>query len=258
MRRPSALTVFSISALAWLIALTLVWTKVSPWTSYPVSVLTHLALEQGAPMWVRNVQKSPGQMQVQTTVAMPVLDAGGRLGEIDVELDPGRYAYGLPIFLALLLAARGQKRLSKSLAGYLLLLPAQAFSATMYVLMQVVLYAQGSAGVLRVDHWQVESIVYGYQLGSLVVPTLTPIILWLWLDRKFFSEVIVRGWQDETPKGVSPPALQQTDDVSPAIARVSPPIEAQGAVPPLVQPGASARRAPAISSSASVGLPKRE
>ena len=196
MRRPSPLVTFVLSAFGWIIVLTALWSQVSPWTSYPVGVLSHIALEQGAPIWVRKVQLTPGNMEVETSVAVPIAQAGGRLGEITIDASPGRYAYGLPILLALLLAARGKGRWQKALAGYVLLLPAQAFSVSFYVLMQVVLAAQTNIRWLRVSQWQMEAIVYGYQLGALVLPTLVPIMLWLWLDRRFVEDVLVRGWRD--------------------------------------------------------------
>lgn len=224
MRRSSTLAVFVLSALGWMVALTLLWTQVSRWTSYPVGALAHIALEQGAPMWVRSVQHSVGAMEVDTTIAVSIPEAGHRLAEITVDANPARYAYGLPMLIALLLAARGPRRLPRALGGYALLLPVQAFSLTMYVLMQMVLYAQASARVLRVEPWQVEAIVYGYQIGSLVLPTLVPILLWLWLDRQFFADVVVRGWRQKAepvPTPVQAPALVAT----PVVALVRGPVE---------------------------------
>ena len=244
MRRPSTLAVFVLSALGWMVALTLLWTQVSRWTSYPVGALAHIALEQGAPMWVRSVQHSPGSMEVETAIAVPVPESGNRLAEITIDANPGRYAYGLPIFIALLLAARGPKRLSRALGGYALLLPVQAFSLTMYVLMQLVLYAQVSARVLRAAQWQVEAIVYGYQVGSLVLPTLAPILLWLWLDRQLFTGVVVRG-------------LQQTAQPAPLAApAVAPPAPVAAATPGPV-PVAAVRGPVEISSSSAAVLPPR-
>ena len=196
MRRPSALTIFVLSAFGWIVALTLLWSQVSAWTSYPVAVLSHIALEQGAPMWVRQVRLKPGSMEVDTAVAVPVPQAGGRLAEITVEADPARYAYGLPIFLALLLAARSKGRAVRAVAGYVLLLPAQAFSLTFYTLMQIILAAQLNVRFLRIAQWQLEAIVYGYQIGSLVLPTLAPIVLWLWMSRQFVVDVVMRGWRE--------------------------------------------------------------
>ena len=224
MRRPSVLTFFALSALGWTVVLTLLWTQVSAWTSCPVATLSHFALEHGAPMWVRTVHKSPGTMEVESSIAMPMPSAGGRLAEATVEAVPARYAYGLPIFMALLLAARGPGRLVRALVGYLLLLPVQAFSLTMYVLMQLVLYAQTSARVLRVEPWQVEAIVYGYQIGSLVLPTLAPILLWLWLDRQFFADVVVRGWRQKA-EPVPTPVQAPAPVATPVVALVRGPVE---------------------------------
>ncbi len=196
MRRPSALTIFVLSAFGWIVVLTLAWSQVSAWTSYPVGVLSHIALEQGAPMWVRQVHLRPGAMEVDTAIEVPVAQAGGQRGEITIEASPGRYAYGLPIFLALLLAARGQGRVVRAVAGYVLLLPFQALSLTMYSLMQMLLAAQLNLRFLRISQWQMEIIVYGYQVGALVLPTLVPILLWLWLDSRFVNDVLVRGWRE--------------------------------------------------------------
>lgn len=194
MRRPSAFAIFALSAFGWMLALTALWTQVSAWTSYPVGVLSSMALEQGAPMWVREVHLRPGVMDVDTRVAIPVPSAGGRKAEFTIDVSPARYAYGLPIFLALLLAARGPRRLARAAIGYLVLLPAQAFSLTLYTLMQLVLTAQLDARLLRIDQWQLEALVYGYQVGSLVVPTLAPVLVWLWLDRQFVARVVVLAW----------------------------------------------------------------
>ena len=191
MRKPSPFVVFVASAFGWMLALTVLWTQISPWTSYPVGVISSVALEQGAPMWVREVRLKPGVMDVDTRVAIPVPSAGGRRAEVTIDVNPARYAYGLPIFLALLLAARGPRRLMRGVVGYLVLLPAQAFSLSMYALMQLVLAAQVNARLLRIAPWQLELLVYGYQVGSLVVPTLAPILVWLWLDRQFVAKVVV-------------------------------------------------------------------
>ncbi len=263
-RRSSALLVFVASALVWMLALTLLWSKLSPWTSYPAAALSHVALEQAAPTWVRKVDQRTGVMQVETAIAMPVPNAGGRRADIVVEVDPGRYAYGLPIFLALLLAARTRGRGWRAAAGYLLLLPAQAFSLTMFVLIQIVVYAQTDARILNVAQWQLEAIVYGYQIGSLVVPTLVPIMLWLWLDRQFFREVVVSGWRREPqPQPQAEPSTQAVLQAGvPVPASVTP--QAQKVTVPQRRwaPAAgSAPRAssakPEVSSSASAGLPPR-
>lgn len=203
-RRLSPLTVFVLSAFGWIIVLTAIWSQVSAWSSYPVGVLSHMALEQGAPMWVRQVHLSPGNMEVDTAISVPVAQTGGRRGEITIEASPARYAYGLPIFLALVLAARGKGRVGRMVAGYGVLLPFQALSLTMYALMQILLAAQLDIRALRIAQWQMEAIVYGYQVGSLVLPTLVPILVWLWMDRRFVNDVLIRSWRESVAPASTP------------------------------------------------------
>ncbi len=275
MRRASPLLVFGLSAFAWMVVLTLAWTQVSAWTSYPVTKLTQFALEEGAPGWVRTTRAAPGLLEVDSAVVMPVASAGGRLAEATVESDPGRYAYGLPVFLALLLAARGKRRIARGVAGYVLLLPLQTFSAVMFLLMQIALYAQMRAQALGVAGWQVEAVVYGYQLGSLVVPTLAPIMLWLWLDRRFVAAVIAPVWSGThavPAPALAPPgsathpssAELELPAVNPLGACALPaapvlPEAAARASGPLLRHGDSTRSPAAgeISSSSSVELPQR-
>lgn len=202
MRRFSPLTVFVLSAFGWLVALTLLWSQVGAWTSYPVGVLSQIALDRGAPTWVRQVHLTPGSMDVDTVIEVPV--EGGRHGELIIEASPMRYAYGLPIFLALLLAARGKGRAVRAAVGYALLLPVQAFSLTFYVLMQLMLATQFNMNTLWISQWQMELIVYAYQLGSLVLPTLAPILLWLWMDRAFVNDVLIHGWRRLTGSAALP------------------------------------------------------
>ncbi|MBS0291986.1 MAG: hypothetical protein JSS01_05645 [Proteobacteria bacterium] len=198
-RGSSVLLRFALYAVSAVIVLTLLWTKVSPWLSYPVAWISHVALEQGAPMWVRAVHRQPGSIEVDSAVEVVVPNSGGRRAEITLDADPGRYAFGLPIFCGLLFAAwavaRQPGRLWRLALGYVLLLPVQAISLVMYLLMQLAGAAQFDLRVLRVDQWQLEAIIYGYQVGVLVLPTLAPVLVWLLLDRAFFSDVIVHGWK---------------------------------------------------------------
>ncbi len=83
--------------------------------------------------------------------------------------------------------------LRRALAGYVILLIPQAFSMTLDILKQIVA-AGGSAELLRISQWQMEAIALCYQFGSLLLPVLAPVALWLWFDRAFFAAVIVDGW----------------------------------------------------------------
>lgn len=176
-RKP--LTRFFLRTFVLLVVLTGVWSQVGKWTSQPVSTLTHMALEFGAPYWVESVNKSPELIEVQSRLQVAMK---GGVGEVIVGADPSHYAYGLPILWALLLAVGGSGRIGKLALGYVMLLPAQAFSLTMDLVKQMAMAVPGGARVLHIDQWQLELIGLGYQLGTLVLPTVVPIAIWLWLD----------------------------------------------------------------------------
>jgi len=192
---PKSLAVFFTTALVLFLTLILLWMPVSKWTSYPTGWLTHLVLDQGARYWVRTVHTEPGRIEVETRIAIKMAGSNPNQGvaELVAEANPARYAYGLPLFLALLLASRGPRLLKKGLIGYLILLVPQTFSTVLEILRQIVV-AGGRAGAMAVDQWQLEAVAMGYQVGSLLVPTLAPVVLWLWLERSFFQAVILDGW----------------------------------------------------------------
>lgn len=183
--KASPLAWFLVKALVGLLLLTGLWSMVSRWTSFPVGVLTGVTLEVAAGDWVQSAHTKPGTIEVQTRLAVRTQ---GRDAEVVVEADPAHFGYGLPIFLALLWTAgswRGALKglAARSLLGYVILMPGQVFSLSMELLRQMVIAIPGGARALGIAQWQLEGIALGYQLGSLVVPSLIPILLWVWLDR---------------------------------------------------------------------------
>lgn len=178
--------------LVWFAVLMAIWSVVGKWTTHPASVIAHMALEAGAKDWVRKVNTRPGFIEVETRLTAAISPSGPNAappvrGELSVELNPQHYAYGLPLFLALLFAAPVRGRWWRACAGYVLLLPAQAFSVTLDLLKQMSFAAEQSA--LGITQWQLEAIAFGYQSGTLMLPTLMPALAWLWLDRTYFDKL---------------------------------------------------------------------
>ena len=202
MARPATIWGFFLAALTWFLVLTVTWMQLSAWTSYPAAGLAHIALGNGARQWVRAVHKAPGRIEVDTRVIVPAAQGNHeKVAELIAEVETPRHAYGLPLFLALLLAARGRHLVGKALAGYAVLLVPQAFSIVFSILKQIIV-AGGGPAALGIAAWQMEGIALGYQFGSLLLPTLAPVLLWLWFDRAFFSAIIVEGWLErQTGRG---------------------------------------------------------
>lgn len=241
MKRLNPIQRFALLAFVGIVVLTTVWTKPSPWISYPVAVISKYGMEDLASGWVKQVQIAPGKIEVDTNVGVANAQTGGRWVEISIDGDPGRYAYGFPIFLALLLAAWRKGRVWRAIVGYIVLLPFQAFSISTSLLMQMVLATNLDLRLLKISQGQLEGLAYGFQLGSLVLPTLVPFLLWLWLDRQFVNDVLVEAWK----KSVQPKLMPK-----PVVKPPPPPPPEQ-----VIRPAESGAE---ISHSVSITLPPRK
>src|SRR2546427_205292 len=168
---------FAALAMGGIVVLTLAWTLAAGWLAVPVSGMSKWVLENAANGWVQRVDlETPRNLVVNSSVQVSNEQTGWRRAEAIVEVDPARYGYGLPVLVAMLLAAWGPGRWWRILVGYVALLPLQTFSVVSQVLMQLCLAARLDLNVLGIQTWQLEAIVYAYQMGGLMVPTLCPVL----------------------------------------------------------------------------------
>ena len=215
-KRP-ILRFFLLTALCFVV-MTAGWRFVADYASRPAAFIARVVLEMNfSRTWLDSTSQGPHQLVVNTRVAVPFTPqqlayakaAGqvippGAVAEAVLEVDPARYGYGLPILFALLLAAHSGKFLRKAVVGTLLLVPFQAFTISM-VLLKDLAFRSGVGGE-TFTQFQLEMIAYGYQLGTLLVPTVAPIVVWLWLDSHYVTTVLFDGWFDKKSGKTAAPA----------------------------------------------------
>ena len=222
---------FLLTALSFIV-MTAGWRFVADHASRPAAFISRVMLEMGfSKTWLESTTQGPHQLVVNTRVVVPFTPqqlaqakaAGqvippGTVAEAVLEVDPARYGYSLPILLALLLAAHSGKFFRKAAIGALLLIPFQAFTISM-VLLKDLAFRSGAGGE-TFTQFQLEMIAYGYQLGTLLVPTVAPIVIWLWLDNQYVTTVLFDGWFDKKAKKAAVPAAEPAAAVSepPAVA----------------------------------------
>lgn len=176
---------FVVLAVLGVVLLTLLWSVVAPWLAGPAALLSSWVLDIGASGWVQRTRMEGTLLSVYSSLQVSTAQTGWRPSEVIIDINPARYGYSLPILWALFLAASGPGRVWRMAAGAVLLVPLHAFSIVTQVLMQLCLAVQLNPQVLHIQTWQLEALVYAYQLGSLVIPSLSPLLLWLWLDQAF-------------------------------------------------------------------------
>jgi hypothetical protein len=188
MKRPASLALFFIGACAWFLVLSVGWIQVARWTSYPAASVAQIILDSNALDWVASTQNVPGQLKVRTKFNK--LLPGGEVATPIAVVEPAHCTYGIAVFLALLLAARSKRFVSRALAGYVLLLIPQAFSIVFVVLGQIV--REVPFQLLGISVWQVDAIIVSNVFGTIILPTLAPVCLWLWMEEEFFVSLVRR------------------------------------------------------------------
>ncbi len=176
-----------LATLAWLPVTFAVWYVAAPLLFWPARLLAEAVLATGFGDLVRSVDAQGAIVQVVTTLKPGRAVSGGT---ISVEMNMLLYAYGLPMFAALVLAARERGWLRILAIGYLVVLPVVAFGVVADFLKNVAITAGPAvASQTGFTAAQREAIVFAFQFGSLILPTVAPAAAWVLTHRRFLERV---------------------------------------------------------------------
>ena len=104
--------------------------------------------------------------------------------------NPLSYSYSLPVFAALALATPGRRQWWRLLAG-LAILMLVAVASMLATLLKTLAFDVGSVFVAQ-QQWGAlarNGAAMAYQFGSLLLPMVTPVVLWLALYRGYLAEL---------------------------------------------------------------------
>jgi hypothetical protein len=188
MARERLLGGFVVRVIAWLPAAFLVWYFTAPVLMWPAALVVELVARAGFADLVRDIAQS-GATLTFATVLHPG-EAGSRSGVITVDVNMLLYAFGLPLYAALVLAAHEPHRVRRLVVGYAALTPCIAWGVLADFLKNVAI----TAGPLVASQtgfvaWQRETIAFAYQLGTLILPTVVPAVAWVLTHRAFLERL---------------------------------------------------------------------
>jgi hypothetical protein len=128
----------------------------------------------------RVVAVEPGHRTVAYVVEVegPYRPGGAARAEARLDVPAATYTFGIAIFTALALAARGWRQPARFAIGVAILLPLPTFGIAFDAMRQLGSAPQ-IAPLLAWGGGTREAIALGYQVGSLLLPTLAPIAAWL-------------------------------------------------------------------------------
>jgi hypothetical protein len=157
------------------------WHVSSGWVARPVAKIAAALAESAAPIRAAFSIRSGADVAYEVSPSAAAVIRGLAPANLvaDIPVNALKYTYGLPFFLALLLASlpRGAAWKAAAGAGIILLL------ASIAVACDILVQAQGVQGPDGARPFALGTIgdeiaALGYQLGVLIFPTVVPVVLW--------------------------------------------------------------------------------
>jgi hypothetical protein len=184
---------FVLRVVAWLPLTFAVWYLAAPLLVWPVALLAEL-FTRSTFAWVKSVEQM-GPLIIFVTSLKPAegANSAGVKAVLSVESNVLLFSFGLAMLAALILAAREPHRVRMLLIGYVALLPFQTFSVVADFLKNAAILAGPAvASQTNLNAWQREVIAFCYQFGTLILPTVAPVIVWVLMHRRFLERLAGR------------------------------------------------------------------
>ena len=169
---------FVVRVLVWLPVAFIVWYFTAPVLLWPGALVVKLVSHLGLADLVGGIEQSGSTLVFATTLRPGT--AAAQAARVTVDVNMLLYAFGLPLYAALVLAARDPRWTRLLVIGYAALIPFVAWGVLADFLKNVAI----TAGPLITSQtgfvaWQREAIAFAYQLGALILPTVAPAVLWV-------------------------------------------------------------------------------
>ena len=183
---PPRIAAFVLRTALWLAPCFAGWYLAARLHGIAAGEAAHALVTMLKPGLVSALERQGSDLVFVTTLL--VHPAPGETGILVTEVNPLLYTYGLPLFVALMLAARAGGW--KIVAGAALLLPFQAWGIAFDFLAQVGVRAGPAVSVQAgLAGWPSEAIALAYQAGSLLFPALVPVVLWGAFNRRLIARL---------------------------------------------------------------------
>ena len=185
---PRPVARFVGSALLWLPLAFAVWYFTAPIILWPAKLIVEAIARFGLADIVRAVEQT-GSVYTFATTLKPG-QAAAATGNVTVDVNTLLYSFGLPLYAALVLAAREPRWPRTLLIGYVVIIPFVAWGVLADFLKTVAIAAGPMvASQTGFSAWQREVIAFAFQFGTLIMPTVVPAIVWVVMHRKMLERL---------------------------------------------------------------------
>jgi len=187
--RVNSLARFVLRVIAWLPLTFAIWYLAAPLLVWPIAIVVEIVTRSAFGDLVRSVEQHGALLTFVTSLEIPqgMAKTGGR-AVLSVDSNVLLFSFGLPLLAALILAADEPERIRKLLLGYAILLPFECFGVVADFLKNVVILAgPAMSSQTNFSSLQREFVVFSYQFGTLIMPTVVPAITWVMMHRRFLE-----------------------------------------------------------------------
>lgn len=186
-----SLKAFLLQAVLWLPLAFFLWFVLRTVAVYPVVRMVAAVLTGWLPDIFSGASQNFHTVDVDTWLPAPgQFDAEGRQGLITLTSNALQYAYGVPVLIGLVMATpmTWARTFMQLAIGCAVLIPMQAFGVTTELL-KIVAFETGpdGAAALAANGVSPTALALAYQFGYLILPALTPIVLWILMNRPFIE-----------------------------------------------------------------------
>jgi hypothetical protein len=200
----SPLRQFILAAALWLPACFFLWALLISPILWPVARVADLILVQLMPLAIEGIEQSGQQFEVVTRL-LTEADASGRIGQLILTSTPMVYAWCLPLFAGLVMAAPLERR--SRLIQFAIGVPVLWLVVCWGAVFDALYLLQFKAGPLGEAALQqaglgTDLVALGYQFGYLILPPVVPIALWIGLNSAFLQELVEFNREPRDPPAV--------------------------------------------------------
>lgn len=200
----SPLRQFILAATLWLPACFFLWAVLISPILLPVAKIAQWVLVYLMPQTIDLIEQDGQNFEVVTRL-LTEADASGRVGQLVLTSTPMIYAWCLPLFAGLVMAApiEAREKLKQFAIGIPVLWLVVSWGAIFdaLYLLQFQAGPLGEAALLQ-GGLSPNFVAMGYQFGYLILPPVVPIVLWIGLNSEFLQELV-----EFTREPPEPPAV---------------------------------------------------
>lgn len=184
---------FLLKVILWLPLCFLVWYLLAAYWLAPVVTIMDWGFASFLPNAISDIRQNGYVIEVMTRFKPSNLEARVSGAVLSVDINLLIYAYSLPLYAGLTLAApvrsKGRKALYL-LAGLIGLIPFILWGATFDLLKTLAFnMSADTASYLDFSGGRREFIGWGYQFGYLILPGVMPLAIWIALHREFLQQL---------------------------------------------------------------------